>query len=446
MAPENPIFETRRIYIQDDRIVGMGEDGITFPIQAADHVLDAKNCIVLPGLINAHTHTPMTIMRSIREDLGSFLKPGSRSMLPRGQDWTMNLQPEDHYLSSLLAIAEMLRCGTTTFVDMYREMDRVAEAVVESGIRACLGWEIFSVRRDPERWLPYDEDVGRQTYEQSGRFASQWNGRGDGRIRTLIAPHETGTCHEPWLSNAGRLAGELGVELTLHLAESENEVLFCRERYNHTPAELLQEAGILEHHVLAAHCTYLSQSDIDLLGKKRFHAVICPQSYLKLANPMPPIQAMRTGDINLALGTDSAITNNNLDLWEEIRCVSLMQKYLSGDPAALPGLTALQMATAGAAAAINLKQEVGTIEVGKKADIIILSTDKPHWHPLEGVLPGNLMYASHSSDVRSVLVDGRILMEDWEIKTFDEGEVIRRIQERIGSLRREVGLPYSLAG
>ena len=440
MTETLPILEGRDLWIDDDRIIAIKEHDPKGHFEA-ELVIDAQDCLIMPGLINAHTHTPMTLMRSIRDDQESFLKPGYSSMLPLDQDWTMKLTADDHEWASRLAIAEMIRCGTTTFVDMYHDMDRVARAVIESGVRASLGWEIFSVRRDPNTWLPYDKSVGQRTYEESARFAAEWNGKGDGRVIALIAPHETGTCHEPWLSRAAALATELGVDITLHLAESEHEVRFCQEKYGLTPAELLEKSGLVQHHLLAAHCLYLSSKDITQLANHDFHVAVCPQGYLKLGHRMPPIQEMLEKGLNLSLGTDSALGNNNLDLWEECRLMTLMQKYLTGDPSALPGMASIWMATAGAAKALNRSHEIGTLEAGKKADLILIDTSRPHWHPIEGVLKGNLMYAANSSDVCTVLVDGQMIMQDWKILTFDEEAVIREADRRVRNLRESVGLP-----
>jgi 5-methylthioadenosine/S-adenosylhomocysteine deaminase len=445
MTESDPVLERASISIEGDRITGVGDLDQVVGLEHVDERIDATGCIILPGLINAHTHTPMTLMRSLRDDRGSFMVPNAEPMLPRSTNWIPHIQPDDYYWSSRLAIAEMIRGGTTMFVDMYNPLDTAAQAVVDSGIRAGLGWEIVTVRQDPKTWLPYDEATAQRTFEECARFAADWHGKGDGRVTTLIAPHETTTCHEPWLSRSAQLAEELGRDITIHVAESQFEVDFCRQKYGWSPAELLDRSGILGCHTLGAHSLFVSDEDIDLLSRYSYHAISCPQGNLKLAKPMTRVAAMLQSGLNVALGTDSTLTNNNLDLWEEIRLTALMQKHLTGDAAALPGLTALRMATAGAARAVHRAEDLGTIEVGKQADLILVSTHRPHWHPLEGVLPGNLLYASAAADVRTVLVAGQVLMRDWEIVAFDEEEVIEEVDRRVRRLRAALGLAAVLS-
>lgn len=438
MTTGHPVLEDTAVFIDGETIVGLGKQGNAFPLNEATETIDAQDSLIIPGLINAHTHTPMTLMRSLRDDRGSFMQPNATPMMPPEQDWSRMLTSEDYYWASRLAIAEMIRGGITTFVDMFGNMNLVAEAVLETGIRAVLGWEIVTVRNDPNVWLPYDEETARRTYEASGQFAADWHGKGDGRIQAVIAPHETGTCHEPWLSRSAALAETLGVGISIHVAETPWEVNFCREKYNMSPAQLLEATGILGRSVLGAHSLYLTDDDHALLAQYDYHPISCPQSNLKLAKPMTRVADMLEAGLNVALGTDSVLTNNNLDLWEEMRIMALMQKHMSGNPATLPGLSAFELATVGGARAIKQENKLGTIEVGKKADLVLVSTRRPHWHPWEGVVAGNLLYAGAAADVQTVLVNGRVIMRDWEIVAFDEGEVISEVDRRVHALRAGV--------
>src|SRR5450432_162274 len=290
------------VFIAGDRIVALALTGspavaptpAPFRAEEASTVVDATGCLVMPGLINAHTHTPMTLMRSTSDSVG-FPRPGGPASFPRGKDWRGQLTPEDFEWSSRLAIAEMIRSGTTTFVDMYRDMGRVAQAVVETGMRAALGSEIITFRNDAREWLPYDERTARRTFEEAGRFAADWHGKGEGRVTALVAPHETGTCHEPWLSRSARLAGELGLGITIHVAESPWEVGVCRDQYGLTPVETLDRAGILAHRVIGAHSLILTDGDVArLAAADGYTAVACLGCYLKLAmgcTPVPRLMA-----------------------------------------------------------------------------------------------------------------------------------------------------------
>jgi 5-methylthioadenosine/S-adenosylhomocysteine deaminase len=434
---ENSDVHVDDLWIEDDRIVNIGK----YESKDDAIILDATGCVVMPGLINTHTHTPMTIMRSTADNLGSPGK-GRPPIFPPGQDWTGNLTPDDHYWSSFLAIAEMVHTGTTTFVDMYHDMDKVAQAVIDGGIRGALGWEIMTFRNDPVLWLPYDEGNARKSFDDCAYFATEWNGKGDGRVMTLIAPHESGTCHEPWLSRSAKLAGELKRPITIHVSEGEWEVDFCLEKYGRRPVEVIQKAGIFEHRVIGAHTIHLTSNDIHILKESpRFSVATCLGSYLKLADKPTPIIDLRAAGINVSMGTDGAQTNNNLNMWEEIHLNATLPGFLARDTGVLECFQVLQMATSGGAKALGLESELGTLEVGKKADVIVIDTNKPHMYPLEGALIGNLAHSIYGSEVRDMIVNGKIILRDGKILQFDEQEVMQQVQKCIRRLRKEVDLP-----
>ena len=429
------------IFIEGDRILAVDPDVPPFGSREATQVVDARGCLVMPGLINAHTHTPMTLTRSTADDAG-FPRPGDAPTFPPGKDWRGRLTAEDHYWSSRLAIAEMIRGGTTTFVDMYHDMDRVAQAVADTGIRAALGSEIVTFRNDAREWLPYDERTARRTFEACGQFAADWNGKGDGRITALVAPHETATCHEPWLSRCARLAGEMNLGITIHVAESAWEVGVCQDRYGLTPVQTLERTGILEHRVLGAHSLILTDHDIEILAGARYSAVACLGCYLKLAMGVTPVPRLLRAGVNVALGTDGAATNNNLNMWDEIHLNATLHGFLAQDPTMIPGDSALRMATVGGARALGLEKELGVIAPGWKADLIVLDLGRAHLAPREGALIGNLTYSANGSEVRDVLVDGRAIMLDQRMVAFDETEVLREAEAIVRRRRASVGLPH----
>lgn len=434
---DNNDIQVNDLWIENDRIVNIsqhtgGDNAI---------VLDATGCVVMPGLINTHTHTPMTIMRSTADNLGAPGK-GRPPIFPPGQDWTGNLTPDDTYWSSFLAIAEMIHSGTTTFVDMYHDMDKVAQAVIDGGVRGALGWEIMTFRNDPVLWLPYDEANARKSYEDSANFASQWNGKGDGRVMTLIAPHESGTCLEPWLSKSANLASELKLPITIHISEAEWEVELCLEKYGLRPVEVIHRAGIFEHRVIGAHAIYLVPTDIRILQEaKQVTVATCLGSYLKLADDPTPIVDLLNAGIGVSIGTDGAQTNNNLNMWEEIHLNATLPGFLAKDTGVVGCFQVLQMATINGAIALGLESDLGTLEVGKKADVIIIDINKPHMFPQEGALIGNLAHSIYGSEVRDMIVDGKIIMQNGKIMKFNEMEVLQQVQKCIRRLRREVDLP-----
>jgi 5-methylthioadenosine/S-adenosylhomocysteine deaminase len=429
------------VLVEADRIVSVGDPASVGGQPAVDNFIDANGCIVMPGLINTHTHSPMTIMRGTSDDLGppTAARPPT---FPPGQDWPSQLTPDDHYWSSRLAIAEMIRGGTTTFVDMYHDMDRVAQAVIDSGVRGALGWEILTFRNDPNEWLPYDEPTARRTFEECAHFASEWHGRGDGRVIALIAPHECGTCHEPWLSRSADLASQLKRDITIHVAESQWELDLCLHKYGRRPVEVLADAGILDHRVIGAHNQYLSDTDYaHLAASEKYTASACLGAYMKLAEPPTPVARLLEAGVRVSLGTDSAVTNNNLNLWEEIHLAATLPAFLAHDASLVPAQQALRMATIEGAKALGLEQQLGTLAPGKKADLIVLDARHPHLRPLEGVLFGALSYSATGHEVRDVMVDGRLLMRAGEIVAFDENEVLNMADATVRRLRQAVGLP-----
>src|SRR5581483_3707547 len=211
------------------------------------------------------------------------------------------------------------------------------------------------------------------------------------------------------------------------------DVRVSQERYGQDPVELLRDTGILNHNVIAAHCTELTESDMDLLADYSCHPIACPQCHLKLAGKTTPIPALLKRGVNVALGTDSAVTNNNLDLFEEMRLAAIIQAHLTGNAAALPGATALKLLTVNGAKALN-RNDLGTLEVGKRADIVLLDTSAPHMHPLNNIY-SNIIYSAAAADVWGVIVDGRVLMQDRRILTFDEADVIYQVEKRMAHLR-----------
>jgi len=429
------------VIVEGKRIVAVGPDpGTSDGDGRPASVIDATGCVVMPGLINAHTHTPMTLARGTMEGAG-FPGPESLPTMPAGQDWRGRVTADDHEVAARLAIAEMIRSGTTTFVDMYRDMDRVARAVEDSGIRAALGWEIITFRSDPKQWLPYDEKTARRTFEESARFASDWHGKADGRITAWIAPHETSTCHEPWLSRSVELAAQLDLGILIHVAESAREVEFCRAQYQASPVELLSRTGALERRVIGAHSVYLSDSDLRTLAASRYTAAACLGCYLKLATDITPVPRLLAAGVNVALGTDSAATNNNLSIWDEINLNATVHGWQARDPTLMPGDTALRLATVGGAIALGLEHELGTIEAEKRADLIVVESHAPHLLPVEGALIANLIHSAAGLEVRDVLVDGRILMRDRRITSFDEATVLEAARATVRRRRSGVGLP-----
>lgn len=388
--------------VRDGRIdlVGTGQ------AEQYDRVIPAENCALLPGFINTHGHAAMTLLRSVADDL-----PLKQWLEERIWPLEAKLNPQGVYWGTMLAIAEMIRGGTTTFTDMYFFEDAVAQAAEEAGIRAVLSRGLVALGPN------FDQAVA-----ETRDFVRGWQGRGDGRITTLVGPHAPYTCPPPHLEKVLELARELGVPLQIHLSETAGEVQDSYEQYGKSPVAVLAEAGMFELPVLAAHCVHLSDEDIDILARHHVRVAHNPNSNLKLGSGIAPIPALLAKGVTVGLGTDGAASNNNLDMLEEIRLAALIHKGVHNDPTLISAAQALEMATAMGARAVFL-EDVGAIRQGLKADLILLDLDKPHLTPRHSI-DAHIVYSAQAADVVLVMVDGRILLEGGQLTTIDEERVL----------------------
>jgi 5-methylthioadenosine/S-adenosylhomocysteine deaminase len=328
------------------------------------------------------------------------------------------LTGEDVYWGSLLAIAEMLKSGTTTFADMYFFMDEVAHAVAESGIRASLARGMAGIAPN-----------GEQALVESESFFKQFHGAADGRITVMLGPHAPYTCPPAYLRKVVSLADKLGAEVHIHLSETIGEVETCLKEYGKTPIALMEEVGLLKLGVLAAHCVHVTPEDIQLMASRNVRVAHNPGSNMKLGSGIAPVVDMLNAGICVGLGTDGASSNNNLDMLEEVRLAALLQKVSRQDPVVIPAGTAVAMATESGARCIGLEKLTGKIEAGYRADITLLNMEAPHWYPRHDRL-SLLAYAAQGHDVDTVLVDGKILLENRRLTTIDEERLLHEIQKR----------------
>ncbi len=409
-----PVREHVSIAIEDGVITQIAESP---PKGRFNRVFSGRDQLILPGLINAHTHLAMVLMRGYADDL-----PLMRWLKEEIWPLEAKLTAEDVYWGSLLGIAEMIRSGTTCFADMYFHMDAVARAVEESGMRALLAYGIIA----PEPGERADREL-----KITQEFIERFHGMAQGRIRAAISPHAPHTCHPSVWERALNLAHEQGVPLHTHLAETKDEVQEALRLWKKTPVEYLESLRVFEVPVLAAHCVHLTERDVQILADHDVRVVHNPTSNLKLASGFAPIQKLLDRGITVAIGTDGASSNNNLDIIEELRLAAFLQKGILGEATALPALEALRLGTEFGARALGW-EELGAIEVGRRADLVVLEMDRPHWLPKYDLV-SNLVYSAQAADVKTVMVDGRIVMEDRVIQTFDEEEAkahVRRFQER----------------
>ena len=407
------------VVVEDDRIVDVGRaDEITRRYTRYE-VLRAEGCIIMPGLINAHQHISMSLLRGyaddhpLREWLEKYIWPLEAKMTGK-----------DMYVGSLLTCAESLLGGVTTVNTMYHYTPgwNEAKAIADIGMRGVVGHVCFSWRKDEDR----------RALEALFR---EWHGKDGGRIRASVDPHAPYTVDPDYLVELRQLTdrynekyGHLGrVIMHIHVAETEDEPDKIKEAFGREVRQgvfsYLDELGILGPDVVAAHCVALTDRDISIMAGRGVKAVYNPVSNMKLASGISPVVRLLRAGVTVALGTDGPSSNNTADMFETMKFASLLQKVANNDPTALPARQVLEMATIRGAEALSWSDEIGSIEPGKKADIIVVDVRKPHLTPLYEE-ESHLVYAARASDVRTVLVDGRIVVEDGRLTTMDLGEIM----------------------
>jgi len=412
------IISSGLIAIKDHSIIYVGKESDA-PRFKADEILDGHGKIAMPGLINCHTHAAMSILRGIAEDqeLDKWL---------RETIWPLEAKrrPLDVYHGVLLSCIEMIKSGTTCFCDMYFHEDMVAKAVEESGLRAVLASGIIEAG---------NAERGRRMLEESVEVAKKYNGYADGRITTQIGPHTACTCSLSLLKKVREAASSLKVGVHIHLAESKDVSRLVKERYGRGEVELLSDTGFLGPDVLAAHCIHLSQEDIALLAGHNVKVVYNPVANMKLASGIPRVKDLLDAGITVGLGTDGPASNNSLDMFETMKFAALLQKIFYMDPKVLPAWKVLEMATIDGARALGIDKSVGSLEIGKRADLILIDFEEPHLTPIHDPY-ASLVYSACGSDVDTTIVDGKILMENGEVKTLDEDDVIKKGRETASDL------------
>ena len=395
---KNEIIESTNIYITDDKIVHIGEIREDMHIEKT---IDGKNKIAMPGLINSHTHIGMSLLRNFADDL-----PLHDWLTKKIWPIEAKLNSDDIYWGSLLSMIEMIQGGTTAFCDMYFFMDEVARGLEESGIRGVLTRGLI------------EDDQAQSKLNETRELFKNWNSKGNGRIKVMVAPHAPYTCSPDFLKEAYKLAKELNTGIHIHLSETKKEVEDSFKLYGKSPIKHVHDLGILDVHTIAAHCVHIDDEDIEIMREKNVFPVNNPGSNLKLASGFSPVDRMLKMGIKVALGTDGSSSNNNLNMFEEINLAAIINKAVNLDAVSVPAKSAIEMATINGAMALDWDKEIGSIEIGKKADLILIDADKPHLYPHHNII-SSLAYSVQASDVDTVIVDGRIIMEKREIKTLD---------------------------
>jgi len=412
------VIEKGLIAIGGDRLSYVGKASEA-PGIGAEKVIDGRGKVALPGLVNCHTHVSMTLFRGVGEDqaLDQWLEETIWSLEAK-------LKPRDIYYGALLGCLEMIKGGTTCFADMYFREDMVAKAVEEAGLRAVLASGIIEAG---------NRERGENLLREGIEIAQKYHGSAQGRIRVSLGPHAVYTCSPDLLKRVRKAASRLGVGIHIHLAESEGMGKQIKERCGLTEVELLESLGFLGSDVLAAHCIHLSTSDMRLLAKYGVKVAHNPVANMKLALGNARIRELMDLGVTVGLGTDGPASNNSLDMLENLKIAALLQKVHYMDPTVLPVRRALEMATIHGAKALGLERGIGSLEAGKKADVILIDFRKPHLTPVHDPY-ANIVYSAHGEDVDTVIVDGKILMENREVEALKEEEIVEKARRTVLNL------------
>ena len=407
---EDVIRETP-LYIEGDRITGIGDKSAGF---TADKVIDGTDKLVIPGLINCHTHSYMSFMRNVADDL-SFMDWLFGTIDPIEQQMT----DEDTYWGANLAIIEMMKSGTTCFNDMQMNIHQTTRAVKESGMRAVICRGLVGSGNDEA-----GQSRLRQAYEE--RDAA----KDCDRLTFKLGPHAPYTCDDEFLKIVAAEAKREKMGIHVHLSESESEISQIQEKYGCTPIALAEKCGIFDVPAIAAHCVQVTDEDIAILKRKNVSVVTNPASNMKLGNGFAPIAKMLDAGVNVCLGTDGAASNNCLNMFHELSLLTLIHKGTGKTPQCVSAKEGFRIATINGAKALGLEKEIGSIEVGKKADLAILDLNTPSLTPRNNLIAG-LSYSANGSEVDTVIIDGKITMEGRKILTMDEGLIYGKIQDII---------------
>lgn len=408
---------TSSVLIKDDLIAEIG-DNIT---EKADKVIDGEGKILMPGLINTHTHLSMTLFRGLADDL-------SLDTWLNDYIWPVEAHLNGYYcyIGALLGAVELIKSGTTTFSDMYFYMEDVARAVDESGLRAVLSYGMIDFA---------DEEKRRAEIAANVDLFKNCNNAAEGRIKVFFGPHAPYTASKELLDEVRDLASKFNTGIHIHVAETQKEVEDILEQTGKRPFEYLDDIGFLGPNVVAAHAVWLSEEEIDIIMDREVKISHNPCSNMKLASGISPVANMLSHDICVSIGTDGASSNNNLDLIEEMKTASLLQKVATLDPKVLTSEKTVAMATINGARTLGLENEIGSIEVGKKADLILIDTDEANMTPDSSCISSNVVYAAKGSNVDTTICNGKILMENRKLTTLDEEEIYKKARAAIVELK-----------
>ena len=398
------------LLIQNDEIVEISNK---LGVNDADEIINAAGKVLIPGLVNTHTHLSMTLMRGLADDmpldtwLNNYIWPVEAE-----------LNPEYCYAGALVACAEMIKSGTTCFNDMYFFMDHVAKAADEAGLRGIISHGMIDFG---------DEEKRKKEFKESIRIIKKCHNKGDGRIQVAFGPHSPYTCSQELLKEVKTEAAKYGVRIHIHVSETQKEVSDILEAHGKRPFEYLDDIGFLGSEVTAAHAVWLSNNEIDIIREREVKLSHNPSSNMKLSSGVSPVSDLLHKKVCVSIGTDGPASNNNMDMFEEMKVTALLQKVTTMDPTVLNAEEVFKMATINGAKSLGLEDQIGSIEVGKKADITLVDMRSPQLTPFRNPI-SHFVYAANGSNVDTVICNGEILMKNRELLTLDEKMILEHAQ------------------
>lgn len=441
MNPTRDIITSGAIAIKDNRIAAIGKTDALLPQFGDEQVIDVKGKLILPGLIDTHVHLAQALIRGCADDMALIQWLCERVWVLQG-----NFTHDDGYVSARLCIAEMLKSGTTTFLESMLAhrygFDGIARAVDESGIRACLAGIVMDIGTYATQ--SSSMHPGMVESRATSLFGvldmhSKWHGAANDRVHVWFGPRTPGGVSSELYREMSDYAHQRDMGITIHLAEVEADKIFLDEKYGLSPVYYAESVGLLGPKTVLVHMVWLTQADIDKLAETRTSVSHNPSSNSKLASGVCKVPQMLVSGVNVALGCDGGPSNNDYDLVREMKLAAIIHKAVTNDPLIVPAETVLEMATINGARALGLEQEIGSLEVGKKADLVVIDLNRLHTTPSPNPI-SSLVYAATGAEVDTVVVDGRIVVEHGRLLTMDEDEVMEQAHQHAGALYRRAGI------
>ncbi len=408
------------VAISDGKIAALGSMADLPEKYEADTLIDGSGLIAMPGLVNTHTHAPMTLFRGMADDLNLMTWLNDHIFPAEAK----SVNPDMVYWCAKLAAAEMILSGTTTVADGYFLEDRVAEAFVEAGIRSVVAQGVIDF---PAPGVP----APGKNVSVAQEFIERWQDK-NSLLLPAVFCHSPYTCSSDTLQNAKEMARQKHARLFVHLSETQFEVDQIQQQQGTNPVRYLEKLGLLDNDTVCVHCVWLEDEEIEILARTGAQVSTCPQSNMKLGSGIAPLKKMLDAGITVGLGTDGCASNNRLDMFFEMDLCAKLHKVRDLEPTALPAEVVLGMATLSGARVLGLEKDIGSLEPGKKADIVLLDVKQPHLQPFYH--PDLLVYSASGGDVATVIIDGKVVMQDRNILTFDVGQTMRKVRKLAESL------------